>query len=118
MNRHRTISIIVILVLLVIPAVTYAAVLTKSFGGKVQSTQITDVDCYGAGTGPLIISMVSGIPLYATSILNAPRVGDWILGTTSVIPSFGTCYTQVGPYQVPFPVRTTSHYGVSSGSFF
>lgn len=108
------ISLAIIAVLIIIPLATYASnPLTKSFGGKVKLTTVPLVTCTGAGTGPVVISNISGIPLYANSLSKTPRVGDWILGTTSIIPDFSTCQITAFGVQLPFPVRKTSNYNIS-----
>jgi hypothetical protein len=144
-KRHQIISIIII-VLVFAPVFAYASFATaavSSFGGRVVSTKLPLVTCYGAGTGPLLLlsnlssvgsavysstgsgqpvatrtnNIVSGtfgaIPFYASSNSAVPRPGGWILGNAHIIPSFSTCDLQVGEYQIPFPVRTTSQYNVS-----
>lgn len=156
MKRHRTISIIIAIFIL-IPAFAYASfatTATSSFGGRVLSTKIPLVNCYSVGTGPVLLvnnveslgsavysaagsgqpvaSRVAGtvgglygaIPFFAkynflasatgtVTISSVPKTGDWILGNASIVPSFSTCDLQIGEYQIPFPVRTTSQYNTS-----
>ncbi len=148
MKKHALISIIIIAVVAVIPAMAHAA-FTSSFGGRIILTEIPDVDCYDSGTGPLVIisslkmtgtsvnlhntgtaaksaasaaantvyGVYNAIPFYAEQSSSTPTAGGWILGRASIIPSFTTCDIQIGTYQIPFPVRTTSNYKTSSNSF-
>lgn len=117
----------------------YAAT-TFSFGGKVISTRIPGVTCTGGGTGPIILSSniggavsavssqfsdskgqkivggVSGvykmIPFYATKLTKKPKINGYILGKADILPNLSICKTTSTP-PIPFPVRTTSDYGVS-----
>lgn len=59
----------------------------------------------------------NAIPFYTLSMSKTPKQGDWILGRANVVPSFETCDLQVGPYQIPFPVKTTNNYNISGSSY-
>lgn len=118
MKSHQIISIILIVFILAIPTVLYAALLTRSFGGKVILTTIPIVTCTGSGTGPVVLIKMNGLPYYTESQQKTPKVGDWILGRANIIPNFSTCNIQAGPYKIPFPVRTTSDYNISNNSVF
>jgi hypothetical protein len=152
MKKHAIIGILVIILILGVPAFTYAT-LTASFGGKVITTTVPDVTCTGSGTGPVVLlssllhltsavvvstpavkttvpvrvgGVVSGlfgaIPFYTQSTSSSstsgstPQPDSWILGRANVIPDFSTCYLQLGPYRLPFPVRDTSNYKTSSNT--
>lgn len=79
----------------------------------------------GQPTTARVSNTVSGIygaiPFYAQYSFSStmpfisatPKAGDWILGRASIIPNFTTCAIKDFPV-IPFPVRTTSNYKVSS----
>ncbi len=135
MQKHKAIVILVALITTIVPLFSQAAGFTNPFGGRVLSTTIPSVTCFGTGTGPVVLasnlaalgsavqggtpsSVFSGIygavPLYTTSTTKVPKAGQWILGRHELIPNLSTC--TIG--NVPFPVKKTTNYGVSGGSGF
>ncbi len=133
MKHHRQL-VLLILGLITIPYITHAALNfskapSVSFGGKVLSTKIPSVSCFGVGTGPIVLvsNLASGIgaatgqgstvgniygavPIYTTSPTKVPKAGQWILGRHQIIPNFNTCV--IGE-SAPFPVKKTTIYNVS-----
>jgi hypothetical protein len=134
MHKHKSIVLAVAAIMVGVPLISHAAGITPSFGGRVLTTKIPSVTCYGTGTGPvLLVSNLSAarstlqggsvsnivtsaygvIPFYTTSANKTPKPGGWILGTHQMIPNFSTC--TIGSF--PFPVKkTTNNYGVSGGT--
>ncbi len=132
--KHYHIIVVLILCIISLPYMARAAGMTQPFGGKVLSIRIPSVTCIGTGTGPVvlasnlaaglstlqggsvsnIVSNVYGvIPLYTTSPTKKPQVTQWVLGRHDLIPNLSTC--SMG--SVPFPVKKTTNYGVSGGSY-
>jgi hypothetical protein len=59
MKKHTVISVALIVVSILIPFVTHAAIFSKptiSFGGRVLSTSNSVITCTGLGVGPVILS--------------------------------------------------------------
>jgi hypothetical protein len=94
-----------------------AAVSASGVGGQTTQTRV----------GGTVAGLFGAIPFYTNYGFSAsgagfhfvgstPKVGDWILGNVNVVPSFSTCDLQLGPYQIPFPVRTSSDYKTSSNT--
>jgi hypothetical protein len=114
---------------------------TVSFGGKVIATTIPSVTCIGFGTGPILLSsndssqsassrtagVISGLygalPYYANTgisvsggaifVSGAPKIGDWILGRTNLIPNFTKCVAGGPSVGIPIPVKDTTQYKIS-----
>lgn len=144
MNKHRNILVALALIIFLFPVATraqFVSTLTEPFGGRVLTTKIPTVTCFGTGTGPVVLnssisalgtavsssingqnvgfSIASGIynalPLYATNPSRVPKTSYWMLGRHQIIPSFSTCNsTALGGF--PVPVKKTSNYGVSDRS--
>lgn len=129
---------IFVLILTSTPFITYAA-MTQPFGGRILLTKIPAVNCFGLGTGPVVlmnnimsagsaayssatgggaVNVASGIygaiPYYTNSLTKVPKEGQWILGNYNIVPSFNTCSL----YSIPFPVKKTTDYSLSKSRGF
>jgi hypothetical protein len=120
MKKHMILSLILIAVLIAVPVIANAsaltsALLTRPFGGRVIATSLPLVTCVGVGTGPITLSKINDFSLYTTDMSKTPKVGDWILGRTSIIPNFSTCTV----YEIPYPVLKTNgdSYKISGSNF-
>lgn len=99
--------------------IDYAQALTiiPPYGGRVTSTTKGSVICQG-GTGPVTQNSAGSSPqgsyFYPAGSKPAPQPNKWVLGLYSTVPSFSDCYTQVGPYRIPYPVLRVKLYGISN----
>jgi hypothetical protein len=86
------------------------------FGGRITTTTKGNVICQG-GTGPVTQKSSGSSPqgdyFYPVGKRAAPQANKWALGLYSTIPSFTDCYTQVGPYRIPYEVFRVQLYGTS-----
>lgn len=93
-------------------------------GGKVTSTTKGNVTCTG-GTGPVTNRPAGSSPpasyFYPAGgggstggSKSAPRNNDWVVTLYSGFYSFSDCYTQVGPYRIPYPVYKIKLFGKSN----
>jgi hypothetical protein len=90
--------------------------MTPPYGGRVTTTTKGSVICQG-GTGPVTQKSAGSSPqgdyFYPAGKKAAPQANKWVLGLYSSVPSFTDCYTQVGPYRIPYEVFRVQLYGIS-----
>jgi len=90
--------------------------LNRPFGGLVTTTTLGSVICTG-GTGPVTIdpagSSLYGSYFFPFGTTPQPSSGKWVLGLYSSIPDLTACYTQAGPYRIPYTTQRATLWGVS-----
>lgn len=97
---------------------SFSSVMNTPFGGKITSTSKGNVTCTG-GTGPISLQSANtsgnGKEYIALSsgnkTSNQVRNNAYILGNHQMT-SANYCYTQVGPYRIPYTITPTNFYGV------
>lgn len=121
MKRHRNITVIIVLILILIPAIANAvgfsisSVAKRPLGGKIiRSGQNADIAC-ATISGPIFINPFNTAtpgPYFIRSTTGGfPRAGKLFLGNYSLVPDIGTCYNpETG---VPIPAFEIKTYGVS-----
>ncbi len=93
----------------------------KGAGGKVTSTTGGNVICDG-GTGPVSHKPAGSSPSQSyfypsgggtSGSKTAPSNQKWVLALYNGFYSFGDCYTQDGPFRIPYPVYRVRIWGLS-----
>lgn len=118
MKKHKYIVLGIFLILISIPAITFAvSKRTRPFGGMILSTP-TDLSAAitcTAGYGPFIIRPVSVHPA-GPYFIQFPKKGlpkrlGWIIGNYNLVPDTKTCFNpETG---APVPAFEVTLYGVS-----
>jgi hypothetical protein len=74
-------------------------------------------------TAGVISGLYGALPYYANTgisvsggaifVSGAPKIGDWILGRTNLIPNFTKCVAGGPSVGIPIPVKDTTQYKIS-----
>lgn len=92
------------------------AVLTKPFGGLITTTQMGNIICR-SGIGPVAQKSAGRSPtfpyVYQYGKQTPPSAGKYVLGNYSTVSDYTSCYTQIGPYQIPYKANRVTLYGTS-----
>lgn len=117
MKKHRTITLLFLLILFTSPLVTrasfglYQPLGGRVLGGRAVSSVITCAATYGPfAVQPFVLAPIG--PYFIRAGLNgAPKTSGYILGLYRSVPDVGTCYnSETG---VPIPAFGLQPYGVS-----
>lgn len=94
----------------------FGSTVYKPFGGLVTSKTLGTVVCTG-GTGPVTQKPAGSSPATSYNFpygkTTPPKVGSWVLGMYGSVSDVSTCYTQAGPYRVPYTTNRVVLWGVS-----